>query len=293
LNLNFNFSTPGFTFNPPSAASGFSFTPSSAAAGLSPELQQPLVQAISEKLSSIVGASSGYIESLPQAVKNRVHALNNLHAEYTDLEKLYEEEVLRLQLKYYGLYKPIFEKRAAIVKGIHEPAETQDVDTKTSAEAGMKEGAEEKPKDTDSATSKEEPKGIPQFWLTVLRSHGLFDAAITEKDEEALRYLEDVMWEPLPDEPKSFVLRFYFGENPCFEDSVLTKTYSLKGDSGEALMCDDVKATTIRWKEGKDLTKGATALGDALGSFFLFLLSARFIRKRCLRKDDARSSTGF
>lgn len=49
---------------------------------------------------------------------------------------------------------------------------------------------------------------------------------ISERDEGALKYLKDIKWSRI-DNPKGFKLEFFFDTNPCFKNSVLTKTYHM------------------------------------------------------------------
>ncbi len=50
-------------------------------------------------------------------------------------------------------------------------------------------------------SDKSAAKGIPDFWLTALQNNHFFDAAITEKDIEVLRFLEDISFDYVTDEP--------------------------------------------------------------------------------------------
>ena len=108
-------------------------------------------------------------------------------------------------------------------------------------------------------------KGIPSFWVTAMktnevlaeevsdriRHHSLpkpsFSSLslclvlkwvyyallplvqISERDEEALKYLKDIKWYRI-DNPKGFKLEFFFDTNPFFKNTVLTKTYHMIDD---------------------------------------------------------------
>lgn len=52
---------------------------------------------------------------------------------------------------------------------------------------------------------------------------------ISERDEEALKYLRDIKWCRI-DNPKGFKLDFFFDTNPFFKNSVLTKVYHMIDD---------------------------------------------------------------
>ncbi|XP_065010385.1 NAP1-related protein 2-like isoform X2 [Musa acuminata AAA Group] len=64
---------------------------------------------------------------------------------------------------------------------------------------------------------------IPDFWLTAFLSHPALGDLLTEKDQEN------------------------FSNNPYFEDTKLTKTYSFN-DEGTT----NVTGTTIKWKDGME-----------------------------------------
>ncbi|KAI9159953.1 hypothetical protein LWI28_003690 [Acer negundo] len=68
---------------------------------------------------------------------------------------------------------------------------------------------------------------------------------IVERDEEALKYLNDIKWCRI-DVPKGFKLEFFFDPNPYFKNSVLTKTYHIIDD--DELVMEEANGTTIRNK---------------------------------------------
>ena len=43
--------------------------------------------------------------------------------------------------------------------------------------------------------------GIPEFWLTTMKSSPVVSEMITEQDEEALQHLEDIRFSYLDDNP--------------------------------------------------------------------------------------------
>jgi len=179
---------------------------------------------------------------LPVVVQHRVRALKNIHKSHVDLEKQYREEVAALERKYQTLYAPLYLKRSSVVKGEYEPT----------AEEAHIEGEEALPK---AGEKDKDIKGIPNFWLTVLQNNVNVCESITDADEEALAYLQDVRNASVEGD-KGFVLTFHFAENPYFTDSVLTKTYHLVDDDsvyGE-LVFDRAEGTKINWKTGKNLT---------------------------------------
>ncbi|KUI67624.1 Testis-specific Y-encoded-like protein 5 [Cytospora mali] len=122
---------------------------------------------------------------------------------------------------------------------------------------------------------------IPKFWAVVFdHASSELEAAITSSDLEvfmaALQRME-VLRPEVPasatvsdvgldkfGEPRSVTIRFHFGENAWFTDSVLEKTFYYRyGKDGSAgLVSEPVR---INWKDRKDLTEGLT---DAAYTFW-------------------------
>jgi len=141
------------------------------------------------------------------------------------------------------LYGPLYLKRASIVKGEYEPT-----DAETQVEG-------EKPVESNNDKDKD-VKGIPTFWLTALQNNASVGETITQADQDALKYLQDIRHSSVEGDKQGFVLTFHFAENPYFTDTVLTKTYHLADDDsvyGE-LVFDRAEGTKINWKSGKNLT---------------------------------------
>lgn len=217
-----------------------------------------LISMIQGKLGTLVGQPSGYIASLPEAVRDRIRGLKAIQAQHAVLESQLEEEILALEKKWHKKYEPLYEKRAKIIAGELEP-------TKDEIEEGKKIEEEEeleeetprleeiKEEDAETATAETEEKdikGIPDFWSTALKNlPALSDGeGINERDEEALHYLTDIRMEYL-DQP-GFALVFEFDENPFFTNKTLKKTYFYH--PGPAYLgeytFDHAEGTTIDWK---------------------------------------------
>lgn len=240
---------------------------------------QGALQGIQAQLGGLIGADSGYFDTLPKVVQRRVRALRNLDREYEKIEEEFEKELKELELKYHKeRFTPLFQKRTDIVTGKVEPTDEEAKEESDDEEEGdepkikeiKEEGEEKKVKEEKEETEEEKNiVGVPEFWLTALKHHEMLDSAINEKDEEALKYLIDITHEPVEEEQGSFTLKFHFKENPFFTNEVLTKTYHLEDDEGEDVVCESVDSTAIAWKEGKDLTAGTKGFGPG-GSFFHF-----------------------
>lgn len=231
-----------------------------------------LLSALQGKLDSMAGSTSGYIESLPPAVKRRIKSLKKLQLETTKVEAKFYEEVHQLECKYHDLYTPLYEKRAQITKGAYEPTDTEcdwpseDEDDELADEIKDKVKLDGEKKDDEKKEDSEEPaKGIPEFWLTIFKNVDMLQEMVQEHDEPVLAALTDVKVTfsdgSNQTTPMGFKLHFYFGPNEYFTNSELTKEYEMKCappegdpfsfDGPEIYRC---KGCPIAWKEGKNLT---------------------------------------
>ncbi|KAL6790408.1 hypothetical protein V8C34DRAFT_280496 [Trichoderma compactum] len=213
-----------------------------------------LVQMIQGRLGSLIGQSSGYIESLPAPVRRRVSGLRAIQKDHAKLEAEFQEEVLQLEKKYFAKFTPLYEKRSAIVNGKVEPTEEEvkrgDEDDEESQDAAEAAGEPSQP--TDEAS--EAVQGIPEFWLSAMKNQVTLAEMITDRDEAALKHLIDIRMEYL-DKP-GFRLIFEFTENEYFSDKTITKTYYYQNESGYGgdFIYDHAEGYKINWYPGKDLT---------------------------------------
>ncbi len=216
-----------------------------------------LVQMIQGRLGSLVGRSSGYIESLPAPVRRRVAGLKGIQKEHSKLEAEFQEEVLQLEKKYFAKFTPLYEKRAGIVNGKNEPTEDEikaGEEDSEDADEGDKADKADKADKEKPAEIAENVAGIPEFWLSAMKNQISLAEMITDRDEGALRSLTDIRMEYL-DKP-GFRLLFDFAENEFFTNKTLTKTYFYQNESGYGgdFIYDHAEGDKINWKEGKDLT---------------------------------------
>ncbi|KAI4868369.1 nucleosome assembly protein [Hypoxylon rubiginosum] len=211
-----------------------------------------LVQMIQGRLGSLVGRSSGYIESLPANVRRRVAGLKGIQKDHSKLEAEFQEEVLQLEKKYFAKFTPLYEQRASIINGKEEPTEDQI----KAGEEDNEEDEEDKAEKSDKPATEtsELVKGIPEFWLSAMKNQISLAEMITDRDEAALRYLTDIRMEYL-DKP-GFRLIFEFTENTFFTNKTITKTYFYQNESGYGgdFIYDHAEGDKIDWKEGQDLT---------------------------------------
>jgi template-activating factor I len=94
-------------------------------------------------------------------------------------------------------------------------------------------------------------KKIPNFWVTAFVNHPQISAILDEEEEECLHYLTKLEVEEFEDIKSGYRIKFYFDENPFFDNDVLVKEFHL-GTSEPAS-----NSTEIKWKEGMDFTKNA------------------------------------
>lgn len=206
---------------------------------------------IQGKLGSLVGRSSGYIESLPVSVRRRVAGLKGIQKEHAKLEAQFQEEVLELEKKYFAKFTPLYQRRSTIVNGAAEPTDGE-------VEAGQGDEEDVDSKDEAEATKEEDQEsqiaGIPEFWLSAMKNQISLAEMITERDEEALKHLVDIRMEYL-DRP-GFRLIFEFSENAYFTNKTISKTYYYKEENGYGgdFIYDHAEGTKIDWKADKDLT---------------------------------------
>lgn len=203
------------------------------------------------KLGNLLG------EPLPASVQRRVNGLKFLQSKHSELESKFQEEVLALEKKYLELYRPYYEKRAEVISGKYEPtAEEVAIGEKVDAEDEEEEEKTEKTeKDDEKMEEEEEEKvaGIPEFWLTALKTHPQISETISEEDCEALKHLVDIRMKYL--EKPGFSLEFEFTENDFFTNKVLSKSYYYQETvTGGDFVYDHAKGCEVEWKEGKDLT---------------------------------------
>eukprot|EP00794_Sanderia_malayensis_P018216 gene18216-20034_t len=226
-----------------------------------------LMQAVQDKLNGLVGKSSGYIENLPEPVKKRVNYLKNLQVEYINIEGRFYQAVHALEVEYAELFKPIFEKRKAVIAGDYEPTEEEGTwvepgeegeedeekeedkkeedkkeedkkeDDKKEEEVKKEDDKDKEPSEQEDKKEEEETTGISEFWLTAMKNVDTIASMIEPHDEPILSHLTDIKLlfsGKAPEEEEStvedmgFALEFHFSENEYFTNSSLTKSYKIR-----------------------------------------------------------------
>jgi len=165
-----------------------------------------------------------------------------------------------LEKKYHAMHNPLYQQRAAITDGKHEPTDEESVfplaDTDSEDEDRFTELNED-----GSKKPEEEVKGMPSFWLTIFQTEEMLVEVIGEDDEGVLEHLWDIGLAFDEGNAMGFTLSFHFHPNEFFTNSVLTKHYSMKCEPDkddpfsfegpEIFKCEGCK---INWKEGKNIT---------------------------------------
>ncbi|KAH8632960.1 putative nucleosome assembly protein [Alternaria alternata] len=210
-----------------------------------------LVAMMQNKLGSLVGRSSGYIESLPASVRRRVAGLKGVQKEHSKLEAEFQEEVLQLEKKYFAKFTPLYQTRAKIVNGNEEPSEDQ---VKVGEQQDEDDEDEDQPEPELNKDEGKDVKGIPEFWLSAMKNQISLAEMITDRDEAALKHLTDIRMEYL-DRP-GFRLIFEFEDNEFFTNKTITKTYFYQEENGYGgdFIYDHAEGDKVDWKAGKDLT---------------------------------------
>ncbi|CAG0915084.1 unnamed protein product [Notodromas monacha] len=218
-----------------------------------------MLAAIQAKIRSRdqIQAHTEYMRSLPRPVKRRIKALKKLQLESTNIEAKFFMELHNLEIKYQALYKDQYDMRSKIVNAEHEP---NDEECKWSLDNEEEELSNELKDKVNVGDTKDDVKGVPEFWFKVLKNVSLLDEMIHEQDEPVLKHLTDIKYE-VTNDPAGFKLEFFFSPNDYFTNSVLTKTYELKCEpeeddpfsfeGPEIIRC---RGCPIDWKKGKNVT---------------------------------------
>lgn len=203
------------------------------------------------------GGEDDPLRHLPPYVMARVSVLNALNEDRDRIMKNYVVERAALEKKYEALLQPLYQERAAVVKG-------------------------EQDREILSNTSKDDPtrqpqigeemaSGIPGFWASTLARMETVNDLISEADVDCLNHLVDIQCIHRND-GQGFQLQFHFEDNDYFSNKVLTKDYHVP----DLLLSDDplvvnVTGTTIEWKTPernlmfRDVTKRQRGKGKNTG----------------------------
>ncbi|KAJ1948319.1 histone chaperone, partial [Linderina pennispora] len=180
-------------FNAPIAAAAAAAAAAAGGDDVTPVQNAALLSMLQGRLGNLIGASSGYVESLPKEVRARVDSLRYLQKQHTEIDAKLHLEILELEKKYQKLYAPLYARRTEIISGSTEPT---DEEKAQGAAIAAEEKGDEEPEsgiqEVNEDDDEETPRGIPDFWLTALGQHPQLSELITERDEEAVKFLRDV-----------------------------------------------------------------------------------------------------
>ncbi|CAH8485736.1 unnamed protein product [Dicrocoelium dendriticum] len=208
-----------------------------------------------------------YYYRLPAVVRRRVKALKRLLHETVKIDAAFYKDLFELELKYDANHQRIFEQRKAIITGSREPTDDE-CDWPSDDEHPSAEGDEvdklcdgiSKTVGVSKPNEDDHSKGIPEFWLQVLKNAPLASELIQEHDEKILRHLTDIKCTLHSDKP-GFSLEFFFSPNDYFTNKVLTKRYFFNYDISPDEPFDyegpeivSTKGCTINWNSGKNVT---------------------------------------
>lgn len=222
-------------------------------------MQNPALLALAQhKLGALIGRDSGYLASLPPAVRRRIDGLKGLQVEHAKIESEFQLAILEVEKKFLAKYNPLYERRQEIIAGKVEPTDEEVTEGQNADSDDEDDDEEEGAHVTEITEDGKDAKvaGIPEFWLTALKNHIPVAETITDTDEEALQHLTDIRLSYLDAQP-GFKLHFTFSPNAFFEDAELTKTYYYQEQVGYGgdFVYDKAEGYEIKWKEDKDLTK--------------------------------------
>eukprot|EP00271_Cylindrocystis_brebissonii_P015232 TRINITY_DN374_c1_g3_i1.p1 TRINITY_DN374_c1_g3~~TRINITY_DN374_c1_g3_i1.p1 ORF type:complete len:663 (+),score=184.26 TRINITY_DN374_c1_g3_i1:187-2175(+) len=163
--------------------------------------------------------------------------LQKLQTELDELEEGQAESREALEASYFKQCQPLFERRRRLVKGDVEP---------TDEEAPPEEEGEDTSNDANANIKKK--RGVPAFWLRVLKNQDVTSEYVKKRDEDALEYLEEISCRPPPGGGIGYRLEFHFAPNPFFHDSLLVREIDLPYAGAPLSKASSKDTPGIRWK---------------------------------------------
>lgn len=181
------------------------------------------------------------VNHLSVNIRSKVWALLQLQCKSMEIETEYHRRLFELDSEFQVKREPIYTKRKAIINGEYVPT---DEAYNIAVEASER-------NDEENIVS-----GIDNFWMEILKNCCPNGSFIHENDIPALKFLTDIQWQSKNvNSDLSFIIEFYFAENPYFENDILTKEYFLmiaidaedpfSFDGAEIYKCDGCQIT---WK---------------------------------------------
>uniref|UniRef100_A0A336M5M0 CSON010577 protein n=1 Tax=Culicoides sonorensis TaxID=179676 RepID=A0A336M5M0_CULSO len=200
-----------------------------------------------------------YLQELSPDVHKKILALKKLQLKTMDLSAEFHMKVHALEVEYLKEHAKIFEKRHEIINGNYVPSEGECV--LCDDIAGISQGLSKITLEGSNMKFDAQIKGIPEFWLTVLKMVPQLDYMIRDHDVPVLKCLTDIKHRCQIEPHLSFTLEFHFAPNEYFENTVLSKEYFMKcaPEPRDPFSFDGPeiyksKGTEIKWKSGKNVT---------------------------------------
>ncbi|XP_058122424.1 nucleosome assembly protein 1-like 1 [Anopheles ziemanni] len=204
---------------------------------------------------------------IPAGIRAKVHALRKWQMQIIHKEADFHKKAHAMEVAFQDEFNQCHGAISRLVNGLEVP----------------------EPDGGAGADAADQPSGIPEFWLAVLKA-SLLEGFIREADEPALKSLTDIRC-VLKNEPEpSFLLEFQFAsDNAYFTNEVLTKEYILRcapdesdPASFEGFVIHRSVGCEIDWKSGHNLVEKAASEppeDDAGGSFFEFFQPEKQMRE--------------
>lgn len=231
---------------------------------------------------------------------DRVNALRNLQLKAIDIESELFAKIYDLEIEHFRKSKDLMEKRKKIVSGEYEPTKDDcrcDVEIPSDSlflKQNQNADSTHESHDVSVAGSGDATtnriaaaKGIPKFWLTVLKNAEPISSMIQEYDEPVMYHLIDISLDyeecnqstaHPADINRSFIIKFHFSSNQYFTNSILTKKYHVRTSADkedpmsyegpEIIAC---QGCAINWNPGMNVTE-------------------RTVRRRKINKSNNRAS---
>lgn len=201
-----------------------------------------------------------YLQALSPSVHQKLLALKKLQLETMDLSADFHRKVHVLEKEFLSKHDLVFEKRSQIINGDYVPNEEE---CQLNDEIGgiSKTLSKVVLDENQNQTAVTDIKGIPDFWLTVIKLVPQLDHMVRDYDAPILKHLTDLKARSQTEPVLSFTLEFHFAPNEFFENVVLEKEYFMKcaPEPNDPFAFDgpeiyNSKGTEIKWKEGKNVT---------------------------------------
>ncbi|CAI2377320.1 unnamed protein product [Moneuplotes crassus] len=196
--------------------------------------------------------TSNTVTGIDETVRDRFKALANISNILAEISSQYEAEAKRIEFQAEQANKPLYSLRSMIVQGKDVDGTEhmiQEFDLRYE-EAKNSNFEDIKVKEFNKVDEIRGQKGIPSFWLNVMKHSTMASSLILRNDENLLKDLYDIEYIP-QQESGDFVLKFHFNPNSYMSNTVLTKRYIMEDDS----KIKQIDSTKICWKDGMDLTE--------------------------------------